>query len=141
MPAEAGPRTTTRELFGPTARFHHVGLGVRSIQRADTTAEPVENRTEGVRMAFVEVAGVTVELLEPLDETSPIARSVAEGPALLHLCFEVDSLEAALDAGTEAGFHRITPPTTVPEWDGRRIVWTFSRDLGLVELVERQRSG
>lgn len=88
-------------------------------------------------MAFVDVNGVTIELLEPLGERSPITDRVAAGPALLHLCFEVDNLDEALATARAAGFHRISSPTTVPEWGGRRIVWAFSRALGLVELAER----
>lgn len=137
MRADPGPNATTRTIFGPDARFHHVGLGVSSIASADPTARPVENRTEGVAMAFVDVHGVTVELLEPLDDDSPIARSVAQGRTLLHLCFEVDDLDDALVTARASGFLRISAPTVVPEWDDRRIAWVFSRDLGLVELVER----
>lgn len=136
MSADAGTNSATRSIFGPGARFHHVGLGVPSIESADPDAPRVVNRTEGVVMAFVDVSGVTVELLEPLDETSPIARSAAEGPSLLHLCFEVDDLDEALASARSAGFHRISTPTTVPEWEGRRIVWVFSRAFGLVELAE-----
>jgi methylmalonyl-CoA/ethylmalonyl-CoA epimerase len=117
-----------------------VGLGVRSIELADPAAEPIVNRTEGVVMAFVSVNGITVELPEPLGEDSPIANSVVSGPALLHLCFEVDDLDEALSYAREAGFHRISAVTTVPEWGGRRIVWAFSRTLGLVELAERPAS-
>jgi methylmalonyl-CoA/ethylmalonyl-CoA epimerase len=129
--------TTLRQVFGPDASFHHVGIGVASIERADPAALSIVNRTQGVRMAFVDMNGVTVELLEPLDDSSPIARSVSEGRTLLHLCFEVDDLDAALASAREAGFHRISAPTKVPEWGGRRIVWAFSRQLGLVELAER----
>ncbi len=137
MTAGAVPQFTTRSIFGPDACFHHVGLGVSSIRAADPEAQPITNRTQRVTMAFVEVDGVTVELLEPLGEDSPIARQIAGGPALLHLCFEVDDLDTALESARDAGFHRISAPTVVPEWGGRRIVWVFSRELGLVELAER----
>lgn len=137
MRAEGSTLATSRSVFGPSARFHHVGIGVPSIERADPDAQPVVNRTQGVSMAFVEVDGVTLELLEPLDESSPIARSVAGAPTLLHLCFEVDDLDEALACGRGAGFHPISPPKTVPEWGGRRISWVFSRAFGLVELAEK----
>ncbi len=137
MSSEAVVGSTTRSVFGPGARFHHVGLGVASIARADPNAAPTPNRTEGVTMAFVDIDGVTVELLEPLGDDSPIASRVAGGPTLLHLCFEVDDLGVALASANDAGFHRISAAKTVPEWGGRRIVWVFSRELGLVELAER----
>lgn len=139
VPADPSLSTTKRAIFGPTARFHHVGLGVPSIERADPDAQRVVNRSQGVVMAFVNVSGITVELLEPLHDKSPVARSAAGGPSLLHLCFEVDDLGDAMECGRSAGFHRISAPVAVPEWEGRRIVWVFSQALGLVELAERPR--
>lgn len=137
MAVDAASLTTAYAAFGPSARFHHVGLAVTSVREADPAAKPIVNRTEGVTMAFIDVHGVTVELLEPLGDESPIARSLEAGVKLLHLCFEVDDLDEALAAGRAAGFHRVSTPVVVPEWGGRRIAWTMSRVFGLVELAER----
>ena len=140
MAVDAAPPPTPYAAFGLSARFHHVGLAVTSVREADPAAKPIVNHTEGVTMAFVDFHGVTVELLEPLRDDSPIARSFAAGVKLLHLCFEVDDLDAALAAGCTAGFHRVSKPIDVPEWGGRRVAWTFSRTFGLVELAERPRT-
>ena len=124
-------------FFGDEARFHHIGIGVPSIRAVCPSCEVIENRTQGVAMAFVDLHGVTLELLEPLDETSPIARSVRSGTKLLHLCYEVADLEAAIARGRDAGFHRVSRPVTVPEYGNRRIAWVVSTQLGLVELLEK----
>jgi methylmalonyl-CoA/ethylmalonyl-CoA epimerase len=128
-------------FFGDDARFHHIGLCVASIRAACPSAEIIENRTQGVAMAFVDLHGATVELLEPLGERSPIARSLRDGAKLLHLCFEVGDVDAAIAACRGAGFHRISPAVAVPEYEGRRIAWVFSKQFGLVELLERQPAG
>jgi methylmalonyl-CoA/ethylmalonyl-CoA epimerase len=128
-------------FFGADARFHHVGLCVASIRAACPEAQVIENHTQGVAMAFVDMHGATVELLEPLGERSPIARSLREGHKLLHLCFEVDDVDVAVAACRSAGFHRISPAVIVPEYEGRRIAWVLSRQFGLVELLERRRAG
>ncbi|UCF67662.1 MAG: VOC family protein [Acidobacteriota bacterium] len=124
------------DFFGKNARFHHVGMAVGSIRAIDADVEIVDNQTQGVRMAFVDCHGATLELLEPLGERSPIARSVKQGIKLLHLCFEVPDVDEAVAACRASGFHRISQPTPVPEYENRRIVWVFSKDYGLVELVE-----
>ena len=124
--------------FGEGARFHHVGLAMRSIRDACGDAETRVNETEGVSLAFVEVHGIRIELLEPLGEDSPIARNLANGVKLLHLCFEVPDLDAALEHCRPAGFHRLKPPAPAAAMGGRRIVWVFHREFGLFELLERE---
>lgn len=131
------PGPVDRAFFGPDARFHHVGLAVERLPDLVPEEAITPNRTEGVRMAFVRVGGALLELLEPLGERSPIARSLAEGRKLLHVCFEVGDLESALETCRPEGFHRISPVRAVPEFGGRRIVWVLSREYGLVELIER----
>jgi len=126
------------EFFGTDATFHHVGLAVPSIRAANPACDVVVNRTEGVSMAFMRLHGITVELLEPLGDRSPIERSLRSGMKLLHLCFEVTELEAALESGRAAGFHRVSAPVRVPEFHNRRVVWVFSKHYGLVELLERE---
>ena len=124
-------------FFGKEARFHHVGMGVKSIHEANPSCEVVVNRTQGVSMSFVRMNGITVELLEPLGDDSPIAQNVRDGVKLLHLCYEVPNLEEALKHCKTAGFHRVSRPVQVPEFYNRRIVWVFSKQYGLFELVEQ----
>jgi methylmalonyl-CoA/ethylmalonyl-CoA epimerase len=126
-----------RELFGAQARFHHVGLAVPSIREACPDCEPVPEPTQGVSLALVELSGITIELLEPLDDSSPIARSLRKGIRLLHLCYEVPSLEEALECCRAAGFHRLTEPSSTTALGDRRVVWVFSKHFGLFELLER----
>jgi methylmalonyl-CoA/ethylmalonyl-CoA epimerase len=124
-------------FFGRKARFHHIGLAVKSIREVSPSSEVVADETQRVWMAFVRLNGITVELLEPYGEDSPIERSLREGVKLLHLCYEVPNLEEALELCRPAGFHRIRPATPAPVYDNRRVVWVFSRQWGLVELIER----
>ncbi len=135
-PRPADSISLSPELFGPGARFHHVGMAVSDIEKAQPGAEIIINRTQGVAMAFVDWYGLRLEVLEPLDEDSPIFRGLREGQKLLHLCFEVPKIETALEHAKSFGFHRISRPAPTPEFDDRRIVWVFSKAFGLIELVE-----
>ena len=87
--------------------LHHVGVAVPSLREAipfyrDTLGYAVgperELGDQRVRVVFCERDGSRVELLEPTDDTSGVARFVAErGRATLHhLCFVVDDLAGTL---------------------------------------------
>lgn len=126
-------------LFGKEARFHHIGLAVESIRAINPSCEDFIEKTQRVRLAFIFLNGIRIELLEPWGDNSPIAKSLRVGVKLLHLCYEVPDLEAALELCGSAGFHRISKPAPAPIFDNRRVVWVFSRQYGLFELVERNR--
>lgn len=85
-----------------TARQYESLFGAR-VTRRETLAD------RGLRVVFLEVGGVPLELLEPLDPTDE-ANTVAKflrtrGPGLHHLAFRVrdaaDSLRAAGASGAE----------------------------------------
>ena len=54
-----------------------------------------------------------------------------------HLCFAVDDMEAALQPVRERRMSQVTPVVEAPAIGGHRIVFLFSRQTGLLELVER----
>jgi methylmalonyl-CoA/ethylmalonyl-CoA epimerase len=124
-------------FFGPGARFHHVGLVVPSIRGACPSAPVQVEESQGVALAFVQLHGLRIELLEPLGERSPIARNVEKGIRLAHICYEVPDLDSTLALCRRSGFHRLAPPAPARTFQGRRIVWVFSKDYGLFELAER----
>ena len=134
----AGPDAVTEcTFFGPDAYFHHVGLGVRSIHGVDPELSIIRDDELGVAMAFLSMNGTTIELLEPIRDSSPISASLTRGGKLLHLCYEVPDLEEALATSRPAGFHRVSQPEAQPVYDDRRVVWVFHKHFGLFELLER----
>ncbi|MFQ5411131.1 MAG: VOC family protein [Phycisphaerae bacterium] len=126
-------------FFGGGARFHHVGLVVKSIRAVNPSCEIVVEETQRVSLAFTRFHDIAIELLEPLGEDSPIARSLREGIKLHHLCFEVPDLDATLEQCRKAGFHRLGKPFCAPVFENDRAVWVFSKHYGLFELIERSR--
>ena len=96
--------------------LHHVGIAVPSIEAAlpfyrDVMGLPAGKPTElpdqAVRAVVLSGGAVRIELIEPLDAVSGVARFLAERgrPTLHHVCFAVDDLARVLDelaaAGTE----------------------------------------
>jgi Glyoxalase/Bleomycin resistance protein/Dioxygenase superfamily len=124
------------QFFGPAAKLHHVGIAVRSIEEAIPGLPSVEDPIQHVRVAFANLCGLTIELIEPASEKSPVDQSLRKGTKLLHICIEVPSLEAALKFSAENGFRKISSVQPAVAFDMRKIVWVFNSVFGLVELVE-----
>jgi methylmalonyl-CoA/ethylmalonyl-CoA epimerase len=85
-------------------KIDHLGIAVPSLDAAVAAYEAlgfrVEARhdvpTEKVRAAFLAVGESHLELLEPTDPSSVIARFLEKRGGLLHVCVLVDDIEAAL---------------------------------------------
>lgn len=95
-------------------RVHHIGVAVANLEQAvesykalGLAVEKVEEvASEGVRVAFLPVGETLIELLEPLDPGSTVARFIAKrGPGLHHICFEVADLEAAIAQARQGGLN------------------------------------
>jgi len=124
-------------IFGDGASFEHVGLAVSSIRYLVGDKEEIfREEAQKVSVAFVEVDGLRVELIEPLGEDSPVSSSLKKGRQLVHLCYRVPDIDAAIEKARANGFHCIARPMPSKTLDGSRITWLFSRSYGLVELVE-----
>ena len=87
-------------------KVHHVALVVRSIDESlglwrDALALELETvmdiPTDRVRIAFLGVGESKVELVEPTDDTTGVARFLeSKGEGFHHVCFEVPNLAEAL---------------------------------------------
>jgi len=64
-----------------------------------TVSATVPLPEHGVTTVFVELLNTKIELLEPLGDSSPIARFLDKNPSggLHHLCYEVEDILAARD--------------------------------------------
>ena len=61
-----------------------------------------------LRVVFLHLGPVTVELLEPRSKDHTVARFIeTRGPGLHHLSLEVDDIQAALDRAKQAGVNLV----------------------------------
>jgi methylmalonyl-CoA/ethylmalonyl-CoA epimerase len=127
---------TSPSFFGPNARLHHVGVAVKSVTEAGSVEQSWVDPTQGVEVAFIKVHGLTIELVAPATEHSPVDESLKAGIKLVHLCFEVPCLNDALEHSRKSGFHRVRPVTEAVAFGGRRITWVYHPTFGLCELLE-----
>jgi methylmalonyl-CoA/ethylmalonyl-CoA epimerase len=104
------PRSRTAERVPEKirrlGRIHHVAIIVRSLDPAlafwrDTLGlelEVIEDMAvDRVRIAFLPVGESKIELVEPTDDTTGVARFLAKsGEGFHHVCFEVANLAETL---------------------------------------------
>jgi methylmalonyl-CoA/ethylmalonyl-CoA epimerase len=124
------------DLFGPGTTFHHVGLVVPDIDAAAPGIEKTHDPIQRVNVAFVDLHGSVVELIEPAGEKSPVAASLKKGIKLVHLCYMVPSIEKAIAHAELHECRQVSEPAPAVAFDGRRIVWTYHPTYGLIELIE-----
>jgi methylmalonyl-CoA/ethylmalonyl-CoA epimerase len=94
-------------------KVHHVGIVVRSIEAAyafyrDTLSLSVHKediiQNQGVKAALLTIGASEIELLEPIDPSTGVARFLErKGEGLHHLCFETDDIVRELAAARTKG--------------------------------------
>jgi len=111
---------TSGELNLPLSapgRFHHVAVVVRDLDSAlgfyrDRLGLPLELvlpiESDGVRIAFLTVGESKLELVEPTDPSTGVARFLeSRGEGFHHACLEVADLAAELDRLAASGVELI----------------------------------
>ena len=137
-------------LLSQRGALHHLGFVVKSISTvADEFAASMSAHWDGeiihdpiqrVRVAFfspVDSAKPVYELIEPASEDSPVTDFLKKRGGLHHVCYEVNDLDAALEAARSTGWAIASSPAPAVAFEGRRIAWIFSKTRLLMELLER----
>jgi methylmalonyl-CoA/ethylmalonyl-CoA epimerase len=85
----------------------HIGIAIRDIKKGSefyeeclnlNVSESIDVPSQKVRIAFMEIGGTKLELIQPLGEDSPVAKFIQKkGEGLHHICFLVDDIEKALN--------------------------------------------
>jgi methylmalonyl-CoA epimerase len=105
-PTPTPPAVRLPETLRRIGRVHHVALIVRSIEDSlglwqDALALDLETvmdiPDDRVRIAFLGVGESKIELVEPTDDTTGVARFLeSKGEGFHHVCFEVPALAETL---------------------------------------------
>jgi len=131
-------------------RLHHVGIVTDDLESAikrhkdlfslHPVTEIVKDTTQKVKVVLLstsEKEGVTIELIAPLTNDSPVSNFLKKGTGLYHVCFEVDDIDVALANARKHGAIIVSKPTEARLYEGKRISFVYTRDKYLVEFVER----
>jgi len=132
-------------------KIDHLGIAVHSIEAAlefyhKTLGLPVQGHEvvpeQGVRAALLPLGEARLELLEAIDEQSPVAKFITKrGEGFHHLCIAVENIEAVLDQLKAAGV-RLVDETPRRGVEGGKIAFihpSSTHDV-LIELVEKKQS-
>jgi methylmalonyl-CoA/ethylmalonyl-CoA epimerase len=102
------------------------------LERVDSVPE------EAVDIAFLPVGESEIELLQPTDPESSVAKYLAKrGAGMHHICFEVEDIESALDRLRAVNVPLITETAKVGK-EGKKYAFVHPKGTGgvLVELYE-----
>lgn len=129
-------------------RLNHIGVAVPSIEAAKETYTTLYGATDitptkplpeqGVNVAFVNLPNSQIELIEPMNESSPINGFLQRNPAggQHHVCFEVKNIYEARDAMVASGATVLGEPRIGAH--GTLIIFVHPKNSNgvLVELME-----
>jgi methylmalonyl-CoA/ethylmalonyl-CoA epimerase len=129
-------------------RLHHVGYAVESITdylakfltplfRPESVSEIVEDPIQKVRVAFVQLPGGVVELIEPTEAGSPIQQILERRRGgLYHLCYATSQFDRAIVRLTDGGCRALSEPTPAAAFGQRRIIFLMTPYFDLIEVVD-----
>ena len=94
------------KVYSNIGRLNHVAIAVPDIMIASdmwhkalgaNVSEPQTLPEHGVKVVFINSPNTKVELLEPLNENSPISKFLEKNPygGMHHICYEVSDLNSA----------------------------------------------
>lgn len=126
--------------------FHHIGVATNSIDntskyyqdagynKTETVFDPIQN----VNIAFLTKNGMPmVELLEPVDEKSPINKIIkTSGVSPYHCCYIVDNITEAISELRKQQYVMLSKPVEAVALENKRICFLFNKEVGLIELLE-----
>ena len=127
-------------------KFHHIGVAVKDInatasvyeqggyKRSSSVFDPIQN----VNICWLTKDGApTVELLAPVDEKSPVNKTLEKvGVSPYHCCYIVDNVEDAVSELRKQKYIMVSKPAEAVAFCGSRVCFLFNKNMGLIELVE-----
>src|SRR3954451_5145478 len=130
--------------------LNHVSIVVPDLEAAArtlaekdglTVGEPRLNEQQGVRLAYVELAGSgTIELIEPSRPDSPVAKFLERNPrgGIHHFCLGVEDVAATQAALAAKGVRALGGDKPKHNVAGERIAFIHPQDFfgALVEIEE-----
>ncbi|MEO1101369.1 MAG: methylmalonyl-CoA epimerase [Pseudomonadota bacterium] len=131
--------------------LNHVGVAVPSIPEAIETyrtlygateiTEPFDMPEQGVKVCFVNLPNSQIELIEPLNEQSPIHNFIEKNPkgGQHHVCFEVEDIHVAKQEMESRGATVLGEPRIGAH--GTLIIFVHPKNSNgvLIELMETPR--
>lgn len=130
-----------------TKKIEHIGIAVKELDEKIyfyenvLGLEKIKEETvsdQGVKIAFFQIGESKIELLEPLDDKSPIAKFIEKrGEGIHHFAILVDCIEEKIKDMQSKGIRLIGSEATIGA-DNMKIIFVHPKSSGgvLLELCE-----
>ena len=131
--------------------FSHVSIVVPDIEAAArmlaekfglAVGERMINEQQGVRLAYIELAGGRIELMEPSRPDSPVAKFLERNPkgGIHHLALNVDDMDRTAQALGASGVRLLGDGKPQRNVAGERIAFVHPADFlgALLELEQHE---
>jgi len=131
-------------------KIHHIGVAVSDLDDAASVyrengyicGEKIFDPEQNVNLIFAEKPDeLVVELVQPAGENSPVTEILKKNggePEVYHVCYAVSDIEKALADFRKEKWLPLGKPVSARAFGGAKIVFLFSREAGLVELLEKK---
>ncbi len=127
-------------------KIDHIGIAVKSIEKSLAFYEAIGLRvshtedveSQGVKVAFLKIGESNIELLEPLNQQSPVFSFIEKkGEGIHHIAFHVEDIEKVLEKLKSKGY-RLINESPIEGAHGKMIAFVHPKSSGgvLIELCE-----
>jgi len=131
-------------------KLHHIGIVVKNIQESlgelinflqfEETTIPTLVESQKVNVCFLKTSEIFIELIEPIEENSPVKKFSDNGGGFHHLCFEVDDVHNEVEKVLQNGGRVIVEPTK--GFEDRLIAFVMLNmkniNCNLIEFAEKK---
>ena len=131
-------------------KLHHIGIVVKNVQESlseltnflefKEISVPMGVKSQQVNVCCLKTSDVYVELIEPMENDSPVKKFSESGGGFHHLCFEVEDIFKELQKMRDGGARIIVEPTK--GFEDRVIAFVLLNmkhtNCNLIELVEQK---
>ena len=127
-------------------KFHHIGVAVKDIDKTAAMyvgggyqkSEPIFDPVQNVNICWLTKDGMpTVELLAPVDETSPVCKILEKnGVTPYHTCYVVEDIEQAIVDLRQQKYVLVSKPVEAVAIHNSKVAFLHHRQVGLIEIVE-----
>lgn len=129
--------------------FDHLGIAVKNIEEyfskmlqpilgINSLSEIVIDPIQKCKIAFATSSnGVRLELIEPLNEESPVNQILQKKKGgLYHMCFVANNFDEDVKHCLANKFIALSKPQPAIAFDNRRVIFLSTPTFEIIELVE-----
>ncbi|MFC1850273.1 VOC family protein [candidate division CSSED10-310 bacterium] len=129
----------------------HIAIVVKKIRDArdhyegflnfHPVTEIITDQIQKVKVQFLaNEAGERIELIEPLDDSSPSMNALKKGGGVNHICYRCSHLESIVETARMKKIRMVCPPVPGAGLGGCRVAFFVVPAIGLVEFVEYEKT-